>query len=149
MAPILAKISGKLPMLRILFSFICMTVCFGLLYLGTLNASAEHMVNIYYVLIGVALIGIGEIAISPLTLALTTLLSPRRLLGVMMGLLMLAYSFASFANFILVKFVAVPKLDGSIKCCPIVGNIPRWVLENRLFQSICDCIRTCYHTVFA
>ena len=84
-----------------------LSVCFAILYLGCVNASAAGLVSYGYLFAGICFMSIGELCIVPVIHNLYTLLSPPKMRGFFMGIFMLSLSFANLASNLIMKYMAL------------------------------------------
>ena len=113
----MGKINKNYAVEKFSFGILMMALCFFILYLGCSNANLVHLVDYYYVVLGIGVIGLGELCIAPFTQSQVSALSPKNLKGFMMGILMLGLSFSNLAGIVISKFVSVPtmqKFDASV-----------------------------------
>ncbi len=96
------------------FGVLTMSICFFVLYLGCLNANSEGKVEYLYLLIGISFMGLGELCIGPLLQEQATLLAPKGLKGMIMGIVMLALAFSNLVGVIIAKFMSVPGVNGEV-----------------------------------
>lgn len=96
------------------FGIVTMSICFFILYIGCLNADSAGKVQYLYLLIAISFMGLGELCIGPLLQEQATLLSPKGLKGMIMGIVMLANAFANLAGVIIAKFMSIPSINGQV-----------------------------------
>lgn len=108
------KFNKKYKAAKMVFGILTMAICFFILYLGCLSANGNGLVNYAYLLISIAVMGLGEICLAPLIQEQAVLLAPKDSKGLVMGILMLALAFSNLAGIIISKFMSVPKVDGAI-----------------------------------
>jgi POT family proton-dependent oligopeptide transporter len=100
------------------FGIATMAICFFTLYIGCLNAE-DSLVDYIYLVIALSFMGLGELCVAPLVQEQATLLAPKRLRGLVMGIVMLALAFSNLAGIIISKFMSVPAVNGVVD--PIVS----------------------------
>lgn len=108
------KFDKKYTIAIFAFGLFTMALCFFVFYLGCLNASEEGKVSFIYLLVGISLMGVGELCVGPLINEQATLLAPKHLQGFIMGIVLLAVAFSNLAGIIISKFMAVPSINGNI-----------------------------------
>lgn len=91
---------------RFIIGLLLNLLCFVTLYIGCKFAS-NGMVPLFYLVVSIVFMGIGELCIAPLIMSLMTLLAPARVLGFMMGVLMFCLSYANLAGIVVGKFFAI------------------------------------------
>ena len=106
--------SRKYATMKFAFGIFTMVICFFVLYLGCLDANSSGKVGYIYLLISISFMGLGELCIVPLVHEQATLLAPKNLKGLVMGMVMLSLAFSNLAGIIISKFMAVPKIAGEI-----------------------------------
>jgi POT family proton-dependent oligopeptide transporter len=111
MGPLMAVLFSKYFKGRILTRFnlglLTLVMSFATIYLGCKNASSDGLVGIQYLIISISLIGLGELCIAPLMLNQCTLLAPKRLRGMLMGVNMLSLAFSSLAGNLIASFMSI------------------------------------------
>ncbi len=109
--PLLAMIFYRLgynwSIRRIGIGIATMAGCFGILYIGCLNANADNMVSYSYLVAAIFLMAIGELCIVPVIYNLCTTLTPIDMRGFMMGMLMLSVSLSNLSGNIIAKFMSI------------------------------------------
>lgn len=115
--PLLAGIFGKWgprgSSRRLFIGLFMMGLCFAILYLGCLNAE-NNLVNYAYLFISITIMGSSELFIAPLVQAQCTILSPKRLSGFMMGVLMLCIAFAAILGGVIAETMVVESAKGVV-----------------------------------
>lgn len=87
-----------------------------ILYIGCLNANIEGKIGFLYLVGGIAFIGLGELCIGPLIQEQATLLAPKHLKGLVMGIIMLFAAFSNLAGILISKFMSIPSINGEVDC---------------------------------
>lgn len=114
-APVFGRLGNRFSIMRLGGGIVAMILSLLTLYVGCLNADAQSMVSIRYLILSMFVMGVGELFIAPLVHDLYTRLSPVALQGFMMGLLMLSLSFSNLAGNLIAIFVSVDAgVDGNI-----------------------------------
>jgi POT family proton-dependent oligopeptide transporter len=85
-----------------------LAIAFFTAFIGTKNASATG-INMIYVIATYLFITIGELLISPVGLAMITMLVPQELVGLMMGFWFIALGVGEKLAGIIANFAAIPK----------------------------------------
>lgn len=108
------KFSKKSSTKKFMFGILTMAICFFILYMGCLSANEFGKVNYIYLLLAISFMGLGELLIVPLVHEQATLLAPKHLKGLVMGMVMLSLAFSNLAGIVISKFMSIPKIDGQI-----------------------------------
>jgi len=108
--PIIAGYFAKKeqPLLRFFIGLILMLLCFSILYIGCRTHDSAYQVHIVYLFLSVAMMSLMELYVAPLLFSLYSILSPKRIEGFMMGILMLGIAYASIFGGYVVKYLSVP-----------------------------------------
>ncbi len=72
------------------FAILSITICFFILYIGSINANIYHLINYKYLLISIAILSAGEFMLSPYMHNQVTILAPKNKKGFAMSILMLS-----------------------------------------------------------
>ena len=91
--PLLAKLPLKLAY-RFSLAFLCLTSAFSALYISSLITSPSAI----YLVLGFAMIALGELFLAPAVFSYCAEIAPKKESGLMMGLVTLAFSFASLLS---------------------------------------------------
>jgi POT family proton-dependent oligopeptide transporter len=89
-----------------LFSLMC---AFLIAYIGTRYTTAAGMTNMLFIACAYLFITIGELLLSPVGLAMVTMLAPQELTGLMMGVWFVALGLGEKLAGSLAGFAAIPK----------------------------------------
>jgi POT family proton-dependent oligopeptide transporter len=108
------KFNKKYATLQFAIGLGAMVICFLVLYVGCLRADSYGKVSYIYLVASMAFMSFGELCLAPLVWAQTTLLSPKRLRGFMMGVCMLSVALSNLLGIALAKFMSVPSIDGVV-----------------------------------
>lgn len=108
------KFNQKYATMQCAIGLSTMVICFLVLYIGCIEADENSKVGYIYLVISMSFMSLGELCIAPLIQAQTTLLSPKRFRGFMMGVNMLSLAFANLLGIVLAKFMSVPSVDGEV-----------------------------------
>lgn len=95
------------------FGMATMAMCFFTLYIGCLNAH-DNLVDYIYLVIALFFMGLGELCVAPFVQEQATILAPKHLRGLVMGIVMLALAFSNLAGIIISKFMSVPSVGGVV-----------------------------------
>jgi len=87
-------------------------LAFGILALATRATPAGDKVPLAWFGLNFLLLVVGELCLAPVGLSMVTKLSPRRVVGVMMGAFLLAYSASSYLAGVIATFTSLPA-DGA------------------------------------
>ncbi|OEY86657.1 hypothetical protein BIY23_03085 [Wolbachia pipientis] len=85
-----SKFSRDHATIKFVLGILTMLICFFILYIGCLNANMEGKVNYMYLITSIALMGLGELLIAPLVKEQATILAPKHIRGLVMGIILLA-----------------------------------------------------------
>lgn len=96
------------------FGIFTTAICFLILYIGCVNADINGKVNYVYLLIAISFMGLGELLIAPFIQEQASILAPKHLKGLIMGMVMLAVAFSNLAGIIIAKFMSVPTVQGEV-----------------------------------
>jgi len=108
------KSNNKYSVFKFCLGLLTMALCFFTLYLGCLSANSEGQVSQWYLWIAMFLMGIGELWIAPLIQALVSILAPKQLRGLVMGVLFLSMCFANLLAGVVAKWMAIPSVNGKV-----------------------------------
>lgn len=128
------KFSPKYNTMIFASGLLSMAISFFILYIGCLNADSNGKVGYLYMFIAISVIGIGELCIGPLIQAQATLLAPRGLKGLIMGMVMLSLAFSNLAGIIISKFMSVPSIKGEVNCLESLSIYTTGFLNIALFN---------------
>ncbi len=113
LAALFKRLGPNVAMLRFGVGLLHMVAAFLVLWGSTFWADEVGRVPYSMMFIGMVLIAVGELYVTPLVQSLCTLICPARIRGFMVGFLMMAISYASIAGIVIGKVVAIPKDIGS------------------------------------
>ena len=82
-------------------------LCFGLIYLGCIQAVGGK-VELIYILLGIASISFAEICLFPMVKVLFVTLSPLVYRGFMMGFFMFGMSYSNLVSIFIAKYMSIP-----------------------------------------
>ena len=108
------NVSSKYDIHKFAFGLFTMAICFAILYLGCVNADINGQVGYAYLFIGLAFMSLGEIFIGPIIQAQASLLAPKHMKGLVMGLVMLALAMSNLAGMVISEFMSVPSVNGEV-----------------------------------
>ncbi len=106
LAPLFVRFGIGFSIMRIGVGIFSIVLSLLILYIGCKFAD-NNKVSISYLIVSMVIMGAGELFIAPLIQDLYTRLSPLRIRGFMMGLLMLSLSFSNLAGNIIAMFVSI------------------------------------------
>jgi POT family proton-dependent oligopeptide transporter len=114
---------NKNPSTAMKFSFSYLFIAGGyfLLALGTHFSNAQGLISPLWIVICYFFVTLGEMLLSPIGLSAVTALSPPRLVGLMMGVWLIAIGFGGKLGGEIAKFSSIPE------------NINNHILENSLY----------------
>lgn len=104
----------KYQALKFLLGILSMALCFLVLYIGCLDADSNGRVSYMYLVVAISIMGLGELFVIPLIQEQATILAPKKIKGLVMGMLMLSLAFSNLAGIIISKFMSIPKVGGEI-----------------------------------
>ncbi|OEY87131.1 MFS transporter [Wolbachia pipientis] len=104
-----SKFSKDHSTIKFGLGILTMPICFFILYIGCLNANMEGKVSYIYLITSIALMGLGELFIAPLVQEQATILAPKHIRGLVMGIIMLSLAFSNLGGIIISKFMSVSK----------------------------------------
>jgi len=116
LAPFLAKLWSYLnykrknpsTVMKFFLSFISMTIAFLLLYIST-HFHIDGLISPWWIPIAYFFITIAEMLLSPIGLSAVTVLSPQRLVGMMMGVWLIAIGYGGKLAGVLAKISSIPE----------------------------------------
>jgi proton-dependent oligopeptide transporter, POT family len=108
------KFSKKYVTRKFLLGIFTMVLCFLVLYIGCLDANSDGKVSYVYLILSISLMGLGELCVAPLVQEQATLLAPKNLRGMVMGIVLLSLAFSNLAGIIISKFMSIPSVNGEI-----------------------------------
>ena len=123
LAPIVAKLWDRLreqhiePRAPIKFAIglFLASVGFFVLSISTSFANSQGLVSVFWLLGGYFFMTLGELALSPVSLAITSKHAPKKMLGLLMGSLMLSYAFGNYVAALLAKLASAPEFSGALE----------------------------------
>jgi POT family proton-dependent oligopeptide transporter len=83
-------------------------VAFGVLALGTSVTSPAAKVPLVWFVANYFFLVVGELCLAPVGISMVTKLAPRRIVGVMMGVFLLAYSASSYLAGLIARLTSAP-----------------------------------------
>jgi POT family proton-dependent oligopeptide transporter len=119
---------------RFSMGILSMAVSMLVLYAGCLSADANNHVSYAYFASGIAIMAMGELMMTPLVQEQATLLAPPHLKGFVMGVLMLSLAFSNLAGVVIMKFMAVPSVNGQVDSGQSLAIYKKGFLEMGLFN---------------
>ncbi len=81
------------PYLKFIFAIVCVGLAFIVLMVSTYFTNSQHLVSPLWIVLSYFLITVGELFLSPTGLSAVTILAPKRLVGMMMGIWFVALGF--------------------------------------------------------
>ncbi len=103
------NLGKKYDFLRVLLALLSVNIYFVIIYLGCVNADLAGYSAYIYPFTSVVIMSIGEVLISPFTIAKTTELAPKSLKGFFMGINILFLALSNLGGIFLGQMFAVPK----------------------------------------
>lgn len=91
-------------------ALLCPFLCFFLIYIGCKNSETSQ-ISCMYIIIGVSLIGLGEVCIAPFAQSQMVLLAPNHLKGFVMSCLLFSLSYANYFTVLVGKFISINPTD--------------------------------------
>lgn len=92
---------------KFLFAYFAMIIGFTIFYLSTILSNPDYGVFPAWVVGGIFFYTVGEAVICPVSLAMITILAPKKHTGFFMGIWFLCYSWANYFSGEISKFVSV------------------------------------------
>lgn len=127
------------------FGILTMALCFFTLYIGCLNA-IDSKVGYIYLVIALAFMGLGELCVAPMVQEQATLLAPKNLRGMVMGIVMLSLAFSNLAGIIISKFMSVPSIGGVVDIVESLEIYQSGFLQIGLFSLLLTAIFMIFYT---
>jgi POT family proton-dependent oligopeptide transporter len=91
------------------YSLFALAIAFAIAYIGTQHTSATGTTNMLYIVFAYLFITIGELLLSPVGLAMVTVLMPQELVGLMMGVWFVALGLGEKLAGVIAGYAAIPK----------------------------------------
>ena len=107
------------PPFKFALGLLQLALGFGALWWGAQNADGRGMVALSWLFLGYLLHTTGELCLSPVGLSMVTELSPRRLVGTVMGTWFLATAFSQYLAAIISQFTGVGGESGGNWVIPV------------------------------
>lgn len=98
----------SIPMKFALAMFATATT-FAIVYWGTRSMNVNGMTSMWFIVIAYLFLTIGELLLSPIGLAMVTVLVPQELIGLMMGLWFVALGLGEKLAGVIANYAAIPK----------------------------------------
>lgn len=108
------KFNKKYATARFGFGILTMAISMFTLYIGCIFANDTGHVEYIYLVLAIAVMALGELSIAPIVQEQATILAPPHLKGFVMGIVMLSLAFANLAGILIIKFMAVPSVEGKV-----------------------------------
>lgn len=119
---------------KILISIFAMALCFFILYIGCENAGANGQINYLYLVAGISMMSLGEVLIAPIVQSYVALFAPKKLKGLIMGMMMLALAFSNLAGLVISEFMSVSSAGGQIDIFESLEIYKSGFLKIAIFQ---------------
>lgn len=105
------SVKNKNPSIPIKFtlSLFMVTLAFFVIYIGTQHPDVSGKIDKFYIVFGYLCLTIGELFISPIGLTMVTVLTPSKLVGMMMGVWFVALGLGIKLGGVIANFAAIPK----------------------------------------
>ena len=97
------------PLLRFFMGLVFMLICFLLLYIGCKNHNEFYQSNLIYLFLSIAMMSLTELYVAPLLFSLYNALSPKKIQGFMMGIMLLSIAYSSIIGGEIAKLMSIPK----------------------------------------
>lgn len=121
------------------FGLLTMALCFFTLYIGCLNAT-DFKVEYIYLVIALFFMGLGELCVAPLVQEQATLLAPKNLRGMVMGIMLLALAFSNLAGIVISKFMSVPSVGGVVDVAESLEIYQSGFLQIAMFSLLLTAV---------
>ena len=108
------KFNKKYTTARIGCAVLFMVISMSILYVGCVLADSNNQVAYMYLVTAIMVMALGELFIAPVVQEQATILAPSHIKGFIMGVLMLSLAFANLAGIVIMKFMAVPSVNGKV-----------------------------------
>jgi len=108
------KFDKRYATLMLAFGLFSLVICFAVLYFGCANADVNSKVGYLYLVVAIIFMSLGELCVMPLVQSQATLLAPKSLRGLVMGIVMLSLAFSNLAGIVISKFISVPSVNGEV-----------------------------------
>ncbi len=134
LSPILSKLwirlasKGKNPSIPMKFALGVLFMAFGFLLIGFASTYWNHngITSGWWLISSYGLQTVGELLLSPIGLSMITMLAPKHLVGMMMGIWFLALAAAFAIGSGLATYAAVPKTATNLQATLIYGHAFTW-----------------------
>jgi len=95
--------------LKFTLAMFALFITFIVAYLSTKNVNASGLSNIWFIIVAYFFLTTGELLLSPVGLAMITVLVPQELVGIMMGLWFVALGLGEKLAGVIADYAAIPK----------------------------------------
>ena len=115
---------GKEPStpLKFAFGLLLIGISFGTLIIGS-KMAVNGLVPLIFIFLVYFINTLGELSLSPVGLSMVTKLSPKKIVGMVMGAWMLAVSFAQFFGGMIAKYTSTDEyMESAINYTPKLGT---------------------------
>lgn len=128
------KFNKKCTTARFSFGILTMAISMFILYAGCIFANESGHVAYIYLVLAIAVMALGELSIAPIVQEQATILAPPHLKGFVMGIVMLSLAFANLAGIIIIKFMAVPSIEGKVDSITSLAIYQKGFFEIGIFN---------------
>ena len=109
---------------KLMLSFMFMSFCFLLLWLGSFLNKGTGMLPVSYLIAAYLLMEMGEICIGPVVYSLVSKLSPTKIASTLMGIMFLSISLGEYLSGKLGAFMTVPEgVSSSVEMMPYFSSV--------------------------
>lgn len=115
--PLFSKIVEKIrleSLTKIGISFAFLAAAFAILYAASLFPNKENEILLFYAIVSIILISLGELLLAPTVYLTASEIAPKSLSGLIMGAVSLGYSLANLFSGLLSQMMAVTTPDESL-----------------------------------
>lgn len=98
----------SIPM-KFTLSLFATSITFGIIYISTKDVNTAGMASLWFVVIAYIFLTVGELLLSPVGLAMVTVLAPQELVGLMMGVWFVALGLGEKLAGVIAEYAAIPK----------------------------------------
>jgi POT family proton-dependent oligopeptide transporter len=116
------KFRNPAPFLKFILAIVFVGLAFLVLSISTHYYNNHFLVSPFWILLSYCLLTIGEMFLSPIGLSAVTTLSPRKFLGMMMGMWFVAAGYGGQFAGLLAKLSNIPDNVSSVNALAIYGD---------------------------
>lgn len=118
------KNSNPRSYIKLMLSFMFMSFCFLLLWLGSFLNKGTGMLPVSYLIAAYLLMEMGEICIGPVVYSLVSKLAPKEMVSTLMGIMFLSVALGEYLSGKLGAFMTVPEgISNPIEMMPYFSSV--------------------------